>query len=559
MSLSVLGQNIEIRARFRSIERLRHDFMVARNIADTGEFFSPDFDHLHDPYLLAGMDAAVERIWRAREAGERVVVFGDYDVDGVSSTALLVRFFHRLGWIISYRLPDRAKDGYGFKPHFLPDLAANDVKLVITVDCGTRDIATIEGAAELGIDVIVTDHHHVPERVPEGVVALLNPRLPGTDYPFPHLAGSGVAFKLLHACLLRMHPDDPDAVREELARYADLATLGTIADCMPLVGENRTIATLGLRQMARSEHPGLARLVEGRFQNPLDADVVGFQVGPRINAAGRLGSPYLALRALLAGEGALDDILSQLEQVNEDRKFETEKYLVEALQVVDGDRPAVFWDSEIVPHGIIGLIAGRLANRYDKPTICLKAHGPNMVASCRGPEWFDLVGALEEFREWFVAFGGHRQAAGFTIARDRYEAFREAFCKRVGELLPHPLPKKTLSTTAIPLEALDGELADCIDAFRPFGRGNEKPLFLIEDFIPAEISYLGNSLKHLKMRHFALPAGAEIVAFGFGDSYHALRSGVRFDLVVEVERTSFRGQSRLQIMVRDIVMRPGLQ
>ncbi|HRI36028.1 MAG TPA: DHHA1 domain-containing protein [bacterium] len=307
--------------------------------------------------------------------------------------------------------------------------------------------------------------------------------------------------------------------------------------------------------MAKSEHPGLARLVEGRFQNPLDADVVGFQVGPRINAAGRLGSPYLALRALLAGEDSLDPILSDLEQINERRKSETERYLASALAVVDGSRPAVFWDSSDVPHGIIGLIAGRLANRFDKPTICLCSHGENMVASCRGPEWFDLVGVLEEFREWFVAFGGHRQAAGFTIAHDRYDAFREAFSVRVGELLPDPLPMRTLRAVAVPMESVNGNLADLVDSFRPFGRGNEKPLFLLEDFLPEEISYLGNSLKHLKFRHRSLPDDGEIVAFGFGDSYRTLRSGVRFDLVIEVERTNFRGRTRIQLLVRDIVLR----
>lgn len=229
--------------------------------------------------------------------------------------------------------------------------------------------------------------------------------------------------------------------------------------------------------------------------------------------------------------------------------------MAQALAVVDGDRPVVFWHSEEVPHGLIGLVAGRLANRYDKPTICLRAHGENMVASCRGPEWFDLVGALEEFREWFVAFGGHRQAAGFTIARDRYEDFQRAFGQRVGEMLPHPLPKKTLSVVVVPIEAVDTGLADVVDSFRPFGRGNEKPLFLLEDFVPSEVSYLGNSLKHLKLRHHGLRDGAEVVAFGFGDSYSVLRSGARFDLVVEVERSSFRGQSRLQLMVRDIVIR----
>lgn len=279
----------------------------------TGEsqrkFLNPSLDDLYDPFLLPDMEKAVVRILSAIESKERVVVFGDYDVDGVSSTALLVRFFHDLGMTVSYRLPHRVHDGYGFKPHFIQDLSEKGVKLVITVDCGTKDTATIKLAKEHGIDVIITDHHVVPDIIPEEAIAIINPKRKDSLYPFPHLAGSGVAFKLLSAISSRIN--SPKEHQKTLASYVDFACLGTIADCMPIVDENRIIAILGLATLKKSRSFGLRKLVES--EGEITADTVGFRIGPRINAAGRMDTPYTALKVLLAGEDRVDSLLEKLE------------------------------------------------------------------------------------------------------------------------------------------------------------------------------------------------------------------------------------------------------
>lgn len=298
---------------------LEETLMKNRNITDNA-FFSPDFSLLHDPFLLPDMDAAVKRIQEARTSEERIVVFGDYDVDGVSGTAILVRYLTEIGCHVSYRLPHRVHDGYGLKEYFFDELAKIGVNLVITVDCGTRDIFPIRHAKSLGIDVIVTDHHAVPEEIPTEVIAIVNPKRKESKYPFRELAGAGVALKLVHA-LARTLEHDPDRIEKTLREYIDFAALGTVSDCMPLLGENRVIVSLGLTQMRNSRSYGLRKFLSGREKNRQhDADIIGFQIGPRINAAGRMDTPVTALQWLLAGDARSDELFEELEYLNQSRK-----------------------------------------------------------------------------------------------------------------------------------------------------------------------------------------------------------------------------------------------
>ena len=346
-------------------------------------FFKPSVADLHDPFLFPGMDKAVERILLALKNKERMVIFGDYDVDGVSSTAMLVHFFKSLKAEISYRLPHRIHDGYGMKPYFMDDLAEKGVKLVISVDCGTKDIETISYAKKLGIDTIVTDHHAVPNVIPEDVVALLNPKLPGTSYPFPHLAGAGVALKLLQAVTLRLYEDDAKKCEKIIRGACEFSCLGTVADMMPIVGENRTIVMLGLTELKRPKSNGLRKLIEGK---EINADIIGFHIGPRINAAGRMDTPYKALSLLLAGEDRVDELLSDIETLNAKRKSSCEHFLIHALGQVNQNDPILFYESDSIEHGIIGLISGRLTEAFGKPSIVLKREADKLVASCRAPE-----------------------------------------------------------------------------------------------------------------------------------------------------------------------------
>lgn len=262
----------------RNIEELKRVLLENRGFGESFEdrkFWAPTVDDLYDPFLFPGMDKAVDRVLQARDNKERVVIFGDYDVDGVSSTALLLRFFLMIGIPVSYRIPHRIHDGYGMKPYFFDELAEKDVKLVISVDCGTRDIASIKHAKSLGIDVIVTDHHAVPEVIPEEAIAIISPKLPGTTYPFHGLSGSGTAFKLLSAVAFRIYGDTQE-YRDTIMSFIDFASLGTVADMMPLTDENRTIVKLGLQQMEFSRSPGLRKLIAGK--SLASADIIGFHI-----------------------------------------------------------------------------------------------------------------------------------------------------------------------------------------------------------------------------------------------------------------------------------------
>ncbi len=587
-------------------------------------FFESSIEDLHDPYLMPDMEKAVQRILEARERKERIVIFWDYDVDGVSSTAILVRYLTEIGCLVSYRLPHRVHDGYGLKDYFFDELASKNVKLVITVDCGTRDIGPIRYAKSLGIDVIVTDHHAVPEVILDEVIALLNPKRKDSLYPFRDLAGAGVAFKLLHALVIaiegwnRWNGESEGATLSEgrweqwqveqqqsesefvdpswafgtfqswkvqkiLKEYIDFASLGTVADCMPIIWENRVITTLGLRQMSQSKSQWLRKflnnhnnrnsqkrsnssenqipkwIVSGNtvnedvkiwtwstsFSEFLDADIIGFQIGPRINAAGRMDTPITALQWLLAGEWKTDGFFEELEHLNETRKGTTEHHLEKALQNVDTSKPILFYDAEDLEHGIIGLVAGKLTEMYGKPSIVLKNGSKHpltsrkgdevsveetensklktlnsslSIASCRSPEWCSIIELLESCKEYFIRFGGHRQAAGFTIETSKIDELKSMMYQKFSEIHDiENLPKKTMEVECILDPETDFTLENIaiIDRFRPFGIGNRKPLFLLQDQTILECTPLGKEGKHLQIR-LGSNTKVKLVAWGWG-------------------------------------------
>ncbi len=570
------GHSVNILSPYQS--DLYEMFLANRHLdpAESREFFDPEISDLHDPYLMPDMDKAVARILIAREKWERIVIFGDYDVDGVSSTAILVRFLTEIGSEVSYRLPHRVHDGYGLKSYFFDELASKWVSLVITVDCGTRDIEPIRHAKWLGIDVIVTDHHAVPDEIPEEVVAIVNPKRKDSKYPFPNLAGAGVAFKLLHWVLIWMWAKN---INDTLTRYIDFASLGTVADCMPIVWENRVITTLGLRQMQQSESVGLRQFLEGREQIEGNADIIGFQIGPRINAAGRMDTPLTALRWLLAGEWRTDEFFGELEHLNETRKWTTETQYKRALESVDTTRPILFFDAADLDHGIIGLVAGRLTELYNRPSIVIKnghdhpltsrkwdtvAIDETMIVkewkelsiwSCRAPEWCNLIELLDECRHFFVRYGGHRQAAGFTIETSRIPEFREAMYKAISRAHDtNALPKKILNIECIlPVTDITVSTLTQIDRFRPYGIGNPRPLWVIENVTIASTRTLGQEEKHLSISIAEKPE-LKLLLWNAADKKPHLGVGNIVSLVVEIDRNEWKGKVSVQVVVRDIII-----
>jgi single-stranded-DNA-specific exonuclease len=625
-----------------------------RNISDES-FFSPSLSDLHDPYLMPDMEKAVDRILIAREKKERIVIFGDYDVDGVSSTTILVRFLTEIGCEVSYRLPHRVHDGYGLKWYFFDELREKWVKLVITVDCGTRDIEPIRHAKSLGIDVIVTDHHAVPDIIPEEVIAIVNPKRKDSKYPFQNLAGAGVAFKLLHGIVIALesdsfrHPElakDPGSqkdgffvpqndentkrINDTLTRYIDFASLGTVADCMPIIGENRTITALGLKQMKNSDSAGLRKFLEEQnnrnsqkrsnssenrvpkwtvysnivnedmkiwawrtsFSESLDADIIGFQIWPRINAAGRMDTPLTALRWLLASEDRCDGFLSEMDSWNEERKWTTEEQYTRALAWVDTSKPILFFDADDLNHGIIWLVAGKLTELYGKPAIVMKNWHDHpltrrkwdevevsvdsvvsdsplegsakqgvvvpkklSIGSCRAPEWCNLIEILDECKHFFIRYGWHRQAAGFTIETERIPEFREAMCAAIATRYDiTDLPKRTIDVEcALAPYDMTLETLGIIDRFRPFGIGNRKPIFILEDITITECRYLGKDESHLSLRCSEAP-DVKMVYWKSREKKSLLEVGNIVSLVVELSENEWNGKKSIQAVVRDMIL-----
>lgn len=540
------------------------------------EFFAPSLAALHDPYHLPDIEKAVDRILEAREKNERIIIFGDYDVDGVSSTAILVRYISEIGCQVSYRLPHRVHDGYGLKSYFFDELAEKNVKLVITVDCGTRDIEPIRHAKSLGIDVIVTDHHSVPDIVPEEVIAIINPKRKDSTYPFRGLAWAGVAFKLLHAISLKLY--DTWKVHKVLMEYIDFAALGTVSDCMPIIGENRVITALGLRQMQESKSLWLRKFLEWRDKiRENDADLIGYQIWPRINAAGRMDTSLTALRWLLASDEKSDTFFDELEYLNEVRKGTTDEHLQKALENIDTSKPIIFYDADDLEHGIIGLVAGKLTEMYGKPTIILKnghdhpltrrkwddidvdesilENWENLsIASCRSPEWCSIIELLESCREYFVRFGGHRQAAGFTIETEKLPEFREAMYREFAKIHDtENLPKRTLSVEGrISPSEVTLESVDIIDRFRPFGIGNPKPLFLLEDATITRTLPLGKDGRHIQI-YTAELWETKLIMWQPSDTLLThLTPGNIVSLIIELDRNEWNGRESVSVVVKDI-------
>ncbi|MFC1628947.1 single-stranded-DNA-specific exonuclease RecJ, partial [Gemmatimonadota bacterium] len=397
------------------------------SIAAIDEFLTPDLSSGHDPFLMLGMDAAVERIQRALDTGQRIRVHGDYDVDGVTASALLVRILRLLGINTDARIPHRTSDGYGLSMEAVEQAADDGISLIITVDCGISAIKEVERANELGLEVIVTDHHKPGPLVPDAV-AVLDPHQKDCSYPFTDLCGVGIAYKL--ACALR-----PAGTEPSLMEYLDLVALGTTADVVPLKGENRVFVKYGLPQLARTRWPGLRALLDriGLKGHEVSADEAVFSIAPRINAAGRMGDARDAFDLLLTDnefEGA--DLAERLDEYNNERRLADRNTLQSAEALLEAedalaDRHSLVLCAEDWHPGVIGIVASRLVERYRLPTVLVAMDGDEGRGSARSIEGFDLYKALVECAEHLVEFGGHPRAAGLCITREHLEQFSEAF------------------------------------------------------------------------------------------------------------------------------------
>lgn len=527
-------------------ESLWQALLAARNIENPGEFFaSASHEDLHDPFLFDDMQKAVDRIMTGIHGKERLIVYGDYDVDGTSGSAILIHTIRFLGGEVSYRIPHRRNDGYGLHNHFIEEVVEKGASVLITVDCGISCPEQVALANSKNLDIIITDHHTVPKEIPEAFV-ILHPGL-SQSYPFKHLAGSGVAFKL--ACALLIHTKNEDFI----PGLTDLASLGTVADCVPLQGENRSIVKLGLKQMQETKWDGLKAILQsaGQWGQPeFTSETIGFQIGPRINASGRIDSPYWAMQALLSTGLESMDKAMKLEQLNLARRELTQSIQEEAELMVDHSQPLLMASHSEWPSGIVGLIAGRLQEKHGKPALIMEERGEFVVGSARSLPGFHCVEAIQASAHLLENFGGHRQAAGFRLKLENLEAFTQSMQTYATNFFNKtPLVHELDVDLSLKEEDLKLETIDRLTGFAPYGIGNPVPLFMMEAVEVMSSRPVGSTGDHLK---FTIQFGNEIIdgiGFRFGKSQEAFEKAK--DLVVELDINEWNGIRKPQLKLVD--------
>jgi len=519
---------------------------------------------LHDPFLLPGMEAATDRLAHAVRNGERILVHGDYDVDGVTGTTLLMRLFALVGGRAVWHIPNRLVDGYSFGPHSIERARAEEARVVVSVDNGTTAHEVIADLAALGIDTVVTDHHEaLPGPLPDAR-AIVNPKLPGSTYPWPELCGGAVAFKL--AWGLARELSGAQRVTPELRGFLEDATalvaIATVCDVVPLLDENRILARLGLAAMERTRQVGLRALLAsaGLGGRRPTAEDVAFQIGPRINASGRLGSAEAAVELLLTSDvERARRLAGRIEELNQRRKeieLEVTRAALEAARAQeDPERhPVLVLAGEGWHQGVVGIVAARLVERFHRPAIVIGLDGDEGRGSARSVAGFSVLEAMHGAAAHFVRYGGHEQAAGCEVRAEAVDRVREAVCARARELLgeaPYPEPE-LLIDVELPLPGLTPEVMHQLDRLAPFGVRNEKPVLLSRGVFLAEVPReVGSDGSHLllRLRHGATAFKA--MAFGMADRLPELRLGVPIDAVYTPRWNTFRGETKLELELHD--------
>lgn len=563
-----------------------HDAAAAKAFLEQSE------EKMHDPFLLCDVEAAVSRIKRAVLDGERIAIYGDYDVDGVTSVSILYLFLAERGADVGYYIPSRIREGYGVSTAAIDVLAEQGVKLIITVDTGITAIEEAAHARERGIDMVITDHHECHAELPDAC-AVVNPHRPDCPYPFKELAGVGVVFKLLCAYEMSECADRGEPMIEGARRicteYADLVALGTIADVMPVVDENRIIVSYGLHMIAHTKRKGLSALIDaalpstkkvGGVQLPLsdeekvqqrkkriNSGFVGFGLAPRINAAGRISNASKAVELLLAeSDGEAERLARELCETNTRRQVEENRVAEQAYRMIEEtvnfetDRVIVL-DGDNWPQGIVGIVSSRVTERYGLPSILISfdtssdtTPGPDDVGkgSGRSVKGLNLVEALMACDDLLVRFGGHELAAGMSIARGNIERFRRRINDYARSVLgDEKLTLQLVADSELEMDEMTMPLAEALERMEPFGVANPVPQFILQDMTITRITPLGDA-KHTKLMLAKDGRVATAVYFGVAPTQLGFSLNDRVDVLFQLSINEFRGERSLQIIVQDI-------
>lgn len=534
-------------AKAHKLDEMTSQFLYNRGI-DSEEkltdFLTLDISKLHDPYLLYDMDKAVSRLRLAIENGEQILIYGDYDADGMTSASIAKEALEMLGAEVQVYLPNRFTDGYGpnqsVYKYFIEQQA---ISLILTVDNGVAGHEAIAYAMEQGVDVIVTDHHSLPEELPEAY-AIVHPEHPDGNYPFSYLAGCGVAFKL--ACALL------ETVPMELL---DLVAIGTIADMVSLTDENRQLVAMGLQVLKTTERMGLQELLRQSSVRPedIDEETIGFQIAPQLNALGRLDDPNPAIE-LLTGfdDEEAADIAKMIGAKNEERKALVQTIYNEAMDMVDLSKPVQVLAKEGWHPGVLGIVAGRILEKIAQPVIVLTIDDGKAKGSARSVEALDIFAALDGHRELFVAFGGHSGAAGMTLEVDKLAALEETLVRYILDNHLDMSRKKNLQLDAeLRFESLNLELIRDINTLAPFGMDNPKPVFWLKDITVEQARTMGQDNAHLKLKLSQGGVSYDLVAFHQGSRLLDFQQAQHLELAVTLAINEWNGKTTLQLMLVD--------
>ena len=552
--------------KFPEIDPVILQLLHNRNIVeqeDIDKFLNPEYiNNLHDPFLFRDMKKATKRIWKAIQKKEKIVVHGDYDADGVCSSVIIYDTLKNLGADVSVFLPHREREGYGMNTKTVQKFVDEKNKLIITTDCGITNHDEVDFANKHGVDVIITDHHEAPTELPSAY-AVIDPHVKDDNYPFKYLAGSGVAFKLASALITESQDMPEYSLPEGFEKWLlDMVAISTVTDIMPLLDENRVFVKYGLIVLEKTKRPGLKALLEtiGNRRGKIDTFTIGFQIGPRINAAGRMDHAILAFQLLIEESKEEAEILAKKLQANNvERQKITGNFVQEAkIQIgeVNDEKKLIFAIGKKWPAGIIGLIAGKLADEYYRPTLILTEIDGKVTGSGRSIRELNIVKALEKTQVHFERWGGHSQAGGFTLKSvESLEQFQHDFEKVVEkELMGKKLSPFLEIDTEINLNDVDWKFFGQLDSFQPFGEGNRSPYFLVRGVEVVDMQKVGSTGKHLKLM---ITHGSGIVrkaiGFGFGELFDTISIGEKIDVVFEIGVNEWNGNRELELKIIDLI------
>lgn len=529
-------------------------------------FLNPDYHNLYDPFLFSEMEVAVDRTWQAIAAGEKILIYGDYDADAVTANAVLTQTFRYLGVEVESYIPDRFTEGYGLNLEAFQKIKESGVKVVITVDCGTNSVAEAEFCKQNGIDLIITDHHEITGEIPESF-ALVNPKNPNELYPDKQITGVGVAYKFAKALLtnhervIQQRGIEPEAHIPEWDKWLlDLVAIGTVADCHLLLGENRILVKFGLKVLQKTRWLGLRMLMEnsGVDVNKKTPDTItlGFTIAPRINAAGRLEHADIALKLLTTTDYAeAIDLANRIEEINRRRQDITARIVSEAKEkaAAISDRNILVLTDSAWPKGVVGIVAGKLADHYHKPVIVMQRGETESTGSARSARGFDIVSALKAASEHLSRFGGHKEAAGLTVSNDKLDDFYLSLLKYTETHWPEELPEAVIEVDAeLSEHDLTFDRYQEIELLEPFGAGNPKPKFVLNDITLASFRNVGATQSHLQLQMVVGEKLLDAIGFNLGFWAGQLESGQTISVLGELISDSWNGTKKLKLRVIDL-------